>query len=235
MMHKRSVPIFILSFLCLLCGCATHQEPCESGLVKLRYGDYVSSAVALEPSLILGAAHTLFDNSIDLHAVRINGKTPGSISVVADGFAIMRRNEAAAVTTIHSYSVFEDIVILETDLAFVPTTARIPDDLADAIRTARKFELITREKSTQAERRIAVKDLMYDIEHRVIGITCKETDLDRFNLSGSPLVSRDRDGTCYLLGIVSASATTAPVNDALWTNAVLVCPLDATRFKEMLP
>lgn len=216
---------------CFLYGCTTSHDGHASGLVKLRYGNFVSSAVAIGPSTILGAAHTLPDHSIDPSAIRINGAAPGSVMVIADGLAQKRRSSDVNFFTIHSHSVFEDFIILETDLLLTPTEYIIPDNLAEAMRSASRFELITRKRSTGEETRIVAKNIVYDIDHRVIAFTGKVTNLSLYYLSGSPLIARHRNGMHYLLGIVSGRGT-IPIDGVFQTDTVLVCPVNMIPIKK---
>lgn len=225
--------LLTLCLCCFLPGCAVSHDGPASGLVTLRYGNFVSSAVTIGPSTILGAAHTLPDRSIDPNAIRIDGADPDSVVVIADGFAQRRRSSDTSFFTIHSHAVFEDFIILKTDLPLAPTEYLIPDDFAETMRSAYRFEVITRNRSTQSETRLAAKNVVYDVDHRVIGFTYERADHQyQYYLSGSPLVARHRDGSRYLLGIVSARGT-VPIDGDIQANTVLACPIDVIPLKEI--
>lgn len=223
---------WMVLLLCFLCGCSSIHDAQTSGLVKLRYKDFVTSAVVVNHSTVLGVAHAISERSIDLDSIRINGVAPEHVTIVADGWAQRRQRPDADPFTVHSHAVFEDFLLLKADIPFAPTEYRIPEDVAEAMRSAHGFELITQAKLTQKEVRVIIRNILYDTDHRVIAFTYKGASRrDQYYLSGSPLVARHRDGSRYLLGIVSARAA-MPINGVPQPNTLLAYPVDGVPFNQ---
>lgn len=224
----KSAAIAILCFL--LQACVAEQTRPESGLVSIRYKGYESNGVAVDSSTILSAAHTLQDRSINSQLICINGATSTSTIVLADGWEHHRQVPSHDLSTVHSHAVYTDFLLLQTDLPLTETAFAIPKNLAEAIFSADEIFLITREKATHRELWLETRGVVYDIGHNVIGFSTKKPSSDLYYLSGSPLVALHRNGSRYLLGIVSASAAVT-INDGLRPNTLLVCPIDVVPFQ----
>lgn len=228
-----NLQIAATAFLCgWLQACTISQPRQASGLVQVGYNNYASSGIVIGPSVILSAAHVFPDRSIDLSSILINDMSPSKALILADGWEEYRQMPESNLSSIHSHAVFEDYLLFHTNLVFAPTTFTIPDDLPWAIRVANKIELVTQSKVTLEEAWLKVRDVFYDLNHNVIAISLDNTEFDAYYLSGSPLVARHKDGSGYLVGIVSASAT-VPINGVRRANMLLVCPIDVIPFEEI--
>ncbi len=77
-----------------------------------------------------------------------------------------------------------------------------------------------------------VKNVIFDTEHRVIQFMCNAKNLDKYYLSGSPLISHNKDGSRSILGIVSGSIR---ANGGSQTNVLFACPINMVFTKEIQP
>lgn len=154
--------------------------------------------------------------------------TPEAVVVLADGWEHRRRSPEAEFFNIYSYDVSEDFIILKADLPVTPMRYSIPVDLAETMRSAKAFELVTRMKSTQKTLIVPINNIIYDTNHQVIQFVCDYKEMGDLYLSGSPLVSCNRDGSHSLLAIVSSSA-----HHNLHGDLMFACPVNISLAKEI--
>ncbi len=231
---KYNFLIFNIFVVCgfVLVGCASAGKSLTHSVIKVRYGNYISTGTAVSDTSILIAAHTIPSTSLKNISIRINENLPSTVFPIDDGWKDLRDSQNIFSRALQRERIPTDYAILQCDASLPATPIPLSTNIREDLLFSQSIFLITISKPDQRSVAIQVskKNIIYDTQSRIVVLTNNIVSPDFCHLSGSPIVAVGKAGAT-IIAVASGYGDTT-INNIPKTNVVFACPVpsgDETR------